>query len=101
MLEGTEKLKVVMQALRREKLGRIPGRTIGSELDSHERLRVWGDNDLVTGKGSGGGLGGDRFEGTGLDLEVDADAVIEEKELVGSRNQNGIVGLEKLNAQND
>jgi len=61
-----------------------------------------GRNDnVVTGKSTGRGLSGDRFSGTGLDLEVDADAFVEEEELVGGRNQDGIVGFEKTNTKNN
>ena len=59
------------------------------------------NDNVVTGKSTGRGLSGDRLKGTGLDLEVDADAFVEEEELVGGRNQDGIVGFEKTNTKNN
>ena len=36
-----------------------------------------------------------------MDLKVDADALVEEEKLVGSRDQDGVVGFKETNTQND
>lgn len=101
VLKGADKLEIVIQALGREKLGFTPGITVSSKLDRHKRLRARRDNNVITGEGAGGWFGGDGLKGTRLDPEINADAMIEEQELVGSRDQDGIGGLEEVHAQNN
>ena len=111
MLQGTSKLKIVAQLFRRKILTSLPGGSVGGELDgpawkarqkpAQKGFGAGKDNNVDTGKRTGTGLGGDGREGTRLDLEVDADALVVEEQLVGGRYQDGVFGLEKANTQND